>query len=104
MRAIAMRQGAATGFSLGGSLTVIFLGAASGLAGGVMYAASRIVLRRHPGWARVAFGVVLMAITLRGLNPVDVPRLILFLPLFVAFGIVLDRLWERQTNRGEAIH
>ena len=104
MRAIATTQGAATGFSLGGTFTVIMLGAASGLAAGVIYAASRTLLRRHPMWARVVFSAILLGVTLRGLNPLDTTRLVLFLPLFVVFGITLDRLWERQNNRAAAIH
>ncbi|HJU72739.1 MAG TPA: hypothetical protein VJ717_03265 [Gemmatimonadaceae bacterium] len=103
MRAIATTQGAPTGFSVGGTFTVIMLGAVSGLVAGLLYTASRVMLRRHPPLARIVFGGVLLAITLRGLNPVDTTRLLLFLPLFVVFGVALDRLWEPRSDRTAAI-
>lgn len=99
MRGIAAAQGAAAGFSFGGTLTVIFLGALAGLAAGLVYVATRKLLPRHVWWARALFGVILLAITLRGLRPIDVLRLELFLPLFAVFGVALDRLWERQSQR-----
>lgn len=99
MRAIAAAQGAAPGFSLGGTLTVVFLGALAGLTAGLVYVATRTLLPRHVWWARSLFSVILLAITLRGLRPIDVLRLQLFLPLFVVFGVALDRLWEHQSQR-----
>lgn len=96
MRAIGNLQGAPAGFSIGGTTTVVFLGAASGLAAGLIYATCRKLLQRHSWWARGLFAVIMLAVTLRGLRPVDSQRLIIFLPLFVAFGIALDRIWERS--------
>jgi hypothetical protein len=93
MRAIAEVQNAATGFSWGGTMTVVFLGAASGLAAGLIYVACRKLLARRPWMARALFGVVLLGITLRGLRPIDAQRLIIFLPLFIAFAFAFDRLW-----------
>ncbi|MGQ0639330.1 MAG: hypothetical protein ACT4P6_00935 [Gemmatimonadaceae bacterium] len=94
MRAIASVQNAASGYSFGGTMTVVFLGAASGLAAGVIYAACRRLFTRHVWWARALFAVILLAITLRGLRPLDEQRLIIFLPLFIAFGFAFDRLWD----------
>jgi hypothetical protein len=99
MLGIATAQGAAPGFSVGGTLTVIFLGALAGLTAGLVYVAARKLLPRRVWWARALFGVILLAITLRGLRPIDALRLELFLPLFVVFGVALDRLWERQSQR-----
>jgi hypothetical protein len=99
MWGIAAAQGATPGFSVGGTLTVVFLGALAGLTAGLVYVAARTLLPRLVWWARVLFGVILLAITLRGLRPLDVLRLQLFLPLFVVFGVALDRLWERQSQR-----
>jgi hypothetical protein len=95
MRAIGNLQGAPAGFSIGGTTTVVFLGAASGLAAGLIYCTCRKLLQRRPWWARGLFAVILLAVTLRGLRPLDAQRLIIFLPLFVAFGFALDRIWER---------
>lgn len=105
MRGIAIAQGAAPGLSLGGTLTVVFLGALAGLAAGLVYVATRTLLPRLVGWARALFSVVLLAITLRGLRPLDWLRLELFLPLFIVFGVALDRLWERGLSqaRGQSV-
>jgi hypothetical protein len=102
MRAIAIAQNGPTGFSFGGSLTVVFLGAASGLAAGLIYAACRRFLSRSVWLARAVFAVIFLAITLRGLRPLDAQRLILFLPLFAAFGLAFDRLWDRVIVRGQS--
>jgi hypothetical protein len=95
MRGIAISQGTPAGFSPGGSGTVVFLGAASGLAAGLLYAAARTLLPGRPWLGRLAFAVVLLAIVLRGLRPIDADRLLWFVPLFVVFGVAIDRLWER---------
>lgn len=97
MRGVAMAQGAATGFSLGGSLTVVFLGAAAGLAAGLIYVASLKLVRNRVWWARSLFRLAVLAITLRGLRPLDALKLALFLPLFAIFGVVFDRLWVRRS-------
>jgi hypothetical protein len=99
MRGIALAQGTPGGMSLGGTGTVVFLGAASGLAAGVMYAAARSLLPRSPWLARLLFSITLLVVVLRGLRPVDLDRLLWFLPLFVVFGVALDRLWERHRPR-----
>lgn len=99
MRGIAAAQGATPGFSFEGTLTVVFLGALAGLTAGLVYVAARMLLPRRVWWARALFGVILLAITLRGLRPIDLVRLELFLPLFIVFGVALDRLWERQSRR-----
>jgi hypothetical protein len=108
MRGIAMAQGAAPGFSLGGSLTVVFLGAAAGVAAGLIYVASVKLARNHMWWARLLFALAVLAITLRGLRPLDALRLAIFLPLFVAYGVVFDRLWARRSSsapvQSETLH
>jgi len=93
MRVIAVAQNAATGYSLGGSMTVVFLGALAGLVAGLIYTGCRRTLSRNVWLARTLFSVVLLAITLRGLRPLDAQRLVIFLPLFIAFGFAFDRLW-----------
>ena len=108
MRGIAMAQGAVTGFSLGGSLSIVLLGAAAGAAAGLIYVASVKLARNHMWWARLLFALVVLAITLRGLRPLDALRLALFLPLFAAYGVVFDRLWARRSNsapmQSETLH
>ena len=103
MRAIGSLQGAPPGFSIGGTTTVVFLGAASGLAAGLIYVTCRRLLQRHQWWARGLFAVILLGVTLRGLRPVDSQRLIIFLPLFAAFGFALDRVWEGRQRRHQSV-
>ncbi len=98
MRGIAMAQGTPPGFSLGGSMTVVFLGAATGLAAGLIYVASLKLVGNRMWWARLLFAVVVLAITVRGLRPVDSLKLALFLPLFAAYGVIFDRLWSRHSS------
>jgi len=108
MRGIAMAQGTPAGFSLGGSLTVVLLGAAAGLAAGLIYVASTKLARNRMWWARLLFALVVLAIALRGLRPIDALRLGLFLPLFFAYGVVFDRLWARRSaappTQSETVH
>lgn len=108
MRGIAMAQRTPTGFSLGGSMTVVFLGAAAGLAAGLIYVASIKLAGNRIWWARLLFAVVVLAITLRGLRPIDSFKLVLFLPLFAAYGVIFDRLWARRSttvpNQSETAH
>jgi len=108
MRGIAMAQGAPTGFSLGGSLTVVLLGAAAGLAAGLIYVGSTKLAGNRMWWARLLFALVVLAIALRGLRPVDALKLGLFLPLFLVYGVFFDRLWARRSaallTQSETVH
>jgi len=90
MRVIAMATSGATGFSFGGTLTVIFLGAASGAAAGAILSVTRALLGRWPAAQAITFWLLLVGITLRGLRPLDTLRVALFLPLVVLLGILLQ--------------
>jgi hypothetical protein len=90
MRVIAMATSGATGVSFGGTLTVVFLGAASGAAAGAILSVTRALLRRWPAAQAITFGLLLIAIALRGLRPLDTLRVALFLPLVVLVGILLQ--------------
>jgi hypothetical protein len=64
----------------------------------LIYVAS-VKLAGNRMWrARLLFALVVLAITIRGLRPLDALRLALFLPLFAAYGIVFDRLWARRST------
>jgi hypothetical protein len=90
MRVISMATSGATGFSFGGTLTVVFLGAASGGAAGAILSVTRAFLCRWPAAQAITFWLLLVAITLRGLRPLDTLRVALFLPLVVLMGILLQ--------------
>jgi hypothetical protein len=95
MRVIAEATTGSSGFSLGGTSTVVFLGAVSGAIGGLLLLLARTLLRRWPPAPTVAFWLLLLALTLRGLQPVDQLRLVLFGPLVALFGALLQwRTWR----------
>jgi hypothetical protein len=90
MRVIATSTSGNTGFSFGGTLTVIFLGAASGAVAGGILSAIRAALGRWPAAQTITYWLLLVAITLRGLRPLDTLRVALFLPLVLLLGVLLQ--------------
>ena len=96
MRVIAHATYAAPSFSLGGSLTVVLMGAASGAAGGVIYAVLARFLPDRTVTRAVLFGVTLTLLTLRGTSPSTPLSLGLFLPLALLYGALLDYVHRRR--------
>ena len=96
MRIIALTAGAPPGWSVGGTITVVALGAASGALGAVIRLFSAWVVP-GPRWAEtVVFAFALALLTLRGLRPVQALPLALFASLVAAYGVMLETLWVRQ--------
>lgn len=89
MRIIAHATNVAPGFSLGGTMTVVFLGVVSGAAGGLIYAVLVRVLRDRTTLRAVIFGVILTLLTLRGASPFTPLTLSLLLPLTLLYGALL---------------
>lgn len=89
-------------FTLGGTLTVIGLGAVSGLAGSVLALVSRIAMRRLiPGreWPQYAvLSALLLLVTLRGLRGTAPIGRWFFIPLVAAYGIGLVMLMSRHSG------
>ncbi len=106
MRGIALAQGITPGFSMGGTATVVFLGAVSGLAGGLIFAGTRALVPNNRMVRGVLFWAILVLITLRGLQPLDVPRLAFFLPLVIGYGSLLTVAWcrVRATHAAAVAH
>jgi len=102
MRGIARLAGSPGGFSFGGSLTVVFLGLVSGLAGALAFLALRWLVRSHRLLRGALFWAFLVLVTLRGLRPLDVQRVVLFLPLVLIFGVALQVIWCRVYLRGKS--
>ena len=96
MRGIAVFTGAPGGFTAEGTLTVLLLGTASGFAGGTIYAILAALLPRKRSWRDLIFAIVLCLLTLRGLNPVTMLSLALFLPPVVVYGVLLEWAWHRM--------
>lgn len=97
MHLIARITTGVSGFTFGGTLTVVFLGAVSGVAGGLILVTARALFRRWPPTTSLVYWGALLALTLRGLNPLDELRLVLFLPLVLVFGALLQ--WWTFPNR-----
>lgn len=71
MAAIAIGAGQPSRWSLGGSMTVAFLGAVSGLAGAAIALTTRFItrrLQRRPWVHYMLFSLALLALTMRGLR------------------------------------
>ena len=96
MRVVALIDGTPVGWSWGGSGTVVFLGAVSGLAGGAIYTLLAHFMARGTWLRSLLFFLILALITLRGLSPIRLLALALFMPLTLTFGIVFDLLWRRH--------
>lgn len=99
MRALALQERPAAAFTLGGTITVILLGAVSGIAGGL----GHVVLFRflpHFHWLRRAlFGALLLLIALRGLSgQATTLALMLFVPLVVVYALIVAGLLERRAR------
>jgi hypothetical protein len=99
MRVIGILDGTPVGFTVGGSVTVVFLGAVAGAAGGLILWAARRLFPRTPMARGALFWGALTFLTLRGLNPVTVERVLVFGPLVVAYGACLYRVWCRRYVR-----
>ena len=99
MRIISEVSGAPAAISLGGTITVLGAGAASGLAGGIIYG----LLGRFFPHGRVRrdllFAAALILLTLRGLHPVRPLPLALFGTLVVVYGVALEWAWHRAAHR-----
>ncbi len=96
MRGIAVVSGAPPGFSVGGSLTVVLLGAGAGLVGALILLALRWLLPGRRLLQTILFYSIVVLIALRGLRPIDRQRLALFMPLVLAFGALLRLLGGRR--------
>jgi hypothetical protein len=99
MYAIAVMTIGRGSFTLGGTLTVVFLGGVSGAAAGLILATARALLHRWFLATTVTYWLLLVALVLRGLRPLDELRLLWFAPLAVVFGILLQwRTWPGRQN------
>jgi hypothetical protein len=100
MAAIAIDSGQRPAFTLGGTMTVVVLGAVSGLAGGAIALASRFIavrfLGRWPWTAYPLFATSLVLVTARGLRGAP-PRVHWYFYLLVAlYGVALALLASRR--------
>ena len=95
MHAFALATARSAGFTVRGSLNVVFAGAIAGAIGGLLLVVIERFLPQRSRLRGVLFGVVCYVIATPGFRP---PRLIvfaLFAPAFLAYGVVLALAWER---------
>ena len=93
MRIFALMQGREPAWTLEGSLTVIFMGAVFGAIGGFLLWSGRRWFRRSPIARGAVFWIPLTALFLDGLSPLNRNSLIAFLPFYLAYGLVVYRIF-----------
>ena len=93
MRIFALMQGREPGWTFEGSLTVVFMGAVFGTIGGFLLWLGRRWFRRSPVARGAIFWIPLTALFLRGLSPLTQDSLTAFLPFYVAYSIVVYRIF-----------
>jgi len=95
MRQIALQSGAPGGFTVEGTITVLFMGVVSGVAGGVIRGLTTVGGRLSGLTAFAVFGIACVLIALRGLNPLDANRIYLFMPLIALYVLAVEAAWRR---------
>ena len=93
MRIIALLEDRGTTWSFEGSLTVVFMGAVFGTIGGLLLWLGRRVFPRTPYARGALFWVLLTALFVLGLTPLSGNKLISFLPFYIAYGLVVYRVF-----------
>ena len=95
MHAFALATARSGGFTLRGSLNVVFAGAIAGLIGGLLFA---VIARFMPQrlWLRgVLFAGICYVLATPGFRPPHPLVFALFAPPFLGYGVVLALAWER---------
>jgi|SRR5437667_7390515 len=95
MHAFALATARSAGFTLRGSLNVVFAGAITGAIGGLLLAGIDRFLPRPRGFRALLFAAVCYLIATPGFRPPRPLVFALFAPAFLAYGVVLELTWER---------
>jgi hypothetical protein len=90
MRGVALVEGRMPGWSFGGTMTVVLLGALWGLGAAVVWLLVRRGMPRNRWIRGVAFGVLFTLAVTPGLTPFRVSTLLLFAPWFLLYGIAMS--------------
>ena len=90
MHVIARATTGTGSFTLGGTLTVIALGAISGLVGALFLIGARRVFSKWSPTPTVVYWALLILVTLRGINPVEPLKVAVFFPVVIVFGLALQ--------------
>jgi len=95
MHAFALATAQSAGFTLRGSLNVVFAGAIGGAIGGLVLAAIDRFLPQRRSLRGVVFAALCYLIATPGFRPRRPLVFALFAPAFFAYGVVLMLAWER---------
>jgi hypothetical protein len=103
MRYIGLAQGQAAGFSWGGSLTVVFMGAVWGVFIAMMLVGIRSI-RRLPQLGRgVLYWAIVLFLASRGLHPIREVTVTWLLPPILVFAVAVQVATCRVSNRRHVI-
>ena len=95
MHGFALATTRSAGFTVRGSLNVVFAGAIAGAIGGLLLAVIERFLTQRLWLRGVLFGVVCYLIATPGFRPPRPLVFALFAPAFLAYGVVLALAWDR---------
>jgi hypothetical protein len=98
MHVIARSTTGTGSFTLGGTMTVVLLGAISGVIGALFLVGARRFFAQWSPTPTVVYWALLILVTLRGINPVEPLKVLVFFPIVIMFGLALQ-LWTYQKRR-----
>jgi hypothetical protein len=90
MHVIARATAGTGSFTLGGTLTVVLLGAVSGVVGALFLTGARRFFHRWSPTPTVVYWTLLILVTLRGIHPVEPLKVVVFFPVVIHFGLTLQ--------------
>ena len=77
-------------FTLGGTVTVVLLGAGCGVIGALLLVGARRLFHRWSPTPTLVYWTLLLLVTLRGINPVEPLKVAVFFPVVILFGLALQ--------------
>lgn len=98
MHAFALATARSAGFTVRGSLNVVFAGAIAGAIGGLLLAAIERFLPPRRWLRGVLFAALCYVIATPGFRPPRPLVFTLFAPAFLAYGVVLVLVWGRYVG------
>jgi hypothetical protein len=95
MHAFALSTARSAVFTLPGSLNVVFAGAIAGAIGGLLLAVTERFMPERLWLRGLLFAAICYMIATPGFRPPRPLVFVLFAPVFLAYGVVLEVTWER---------
>ena len=98
MRVMALAEGRPPAFTIDGSIAIVLLGAITGVVIAALFLLSRALFPAHRILRATLFWTITAALVARGLHPLTVFKAVVFGPLFLAHGALLNAYWCRVHN------